>query len=129
VKRYVAESGSAEVRHRVRNGVTAVARIAYAELAAALARRNREGSLAMSAFDSILGRLDRDFSRLVVVEIRPPLIARVPDLVRRFPLRAYDAIQLAAALTLRSRTALALWAADGELLSAARSEGLKVVRV
>lgn len=129
VKRYVAESGSAEVRRRFRSGVIAVARIAYAELSAALARRQREGGLTREAFDSILDRLDRDFSRLVVVEIRPALVAQVPDLVRRFPLRGYDAVQLAAALTLRSRSAVELWGADGDLLSAARSEGLKVVKV
>ena len=39
--------------------------------------------------------------REAVVEIRPALVARVPALVARYTLRAYDAIQLAAAITVR----------------------------
>ena len=80
-------------------------------------------------FDSILARLDKDFQRLTVVEIRPALIAQVPALVRKHPLRGYDAVQLAAALTLGARAATTVWASDGELLQAARSEGLQIVRV
>ena len=38
-------------------------------------------------------------------------------------------MQLAAALTLKARTAVEVWASDGPLLDAARAEGLKVVRV
>jgi uncharacterized protein len=129
VKRYVAERGSSEVRRRFRSGTVAAARIAYAELAAALARRHRERGLTADALESILKRLDGDFSKLVVVEIRAALIARVPDLVRKHPLRGYDAVQLAAALSLRARGAVELWATDGALLDAARGEGLRVVGV
>lgn len=129
VKRYVAEPGSSEVRRRFRSGTVGAARIAYAELAAALARRRRERGLTAAAFESILERLDEDFAQLVIVEIRPALVARVPSLVRTYPLRGYDAVQLAAALTLRARGAVELWAADGALLDAARSEGLRVVGV
>lgn len=130
VKRYVSEAGSAQVRQRFRSGgILSVARIAYAELAAALARRLRDGSLQPVAFDSILQRLDKDFRRLTVVEIRPALVERVPSLVRKHPLRGYDAVQLAAALTLSARAAVELWASDGDLVHAAKSEGLRIVRV
>jgi predicted nucleic acid-binding protein len=129
VKRYVAERGSEDVRRRFRSGTIGVARIAYAELAAGLARRRREDALTSAAFDSILARLDRDFAKLIVVEIRPALIGMVPDLVRRHPLRGYDAVQLAAALALKGRGVVEVWASDGPLLEAARGEGLKVVKV
>jgi hypothetical protein len=129
VKRYVVETGSAEVRRVFRSGTVAVARIAYAELAAALARRWRDGALSEDTLDSIQERVDRDFSKLVVVEIRPAVVARVPGLVRRHPLRGYDAVQLSAALTIRAEGAVDLWASDGVLLGAARSEGFKVTRV
>lgn len=49
VKRYVAEPGSTEVRRLFRASMLGVARIAYAELAAAVARRQREGALTMPA--------------------------------------------------------------------------------
>lgn len=72
--------------------------------------------------------MPHDFARLSVVEIRPALVARVPELVMRYPLRAYDAIQLAAALTVRQAGAsVELWCADGELLQAATAEGLRIV--
>jgi predicted nucleic acid-binding protein len=129
VKRYIVEAGSEQVRRRFRSGTLAAARIAYAELAAALARRQRERDLTATLFESIMERLDEDFGKLVVVEIRPALIERVPDLVRKHPLRGYDAVQLAAALSLRARGAVELWAADGALLTAARGEGLRVVDV
>jgi len=127
VKRYVAEAGSTALRTQLRRRTVAVARIAQAELPAALARRAREGTLPETAFESILDRIERDFARLTVVEIRPALVRRVASLVRRHPLRAYDAVQLSAALTLAGRGAVELWAADGDLLAAARLEGLRTV--
>jgi len=65
---------------------------------------------------------------LQIIEIRPALVARVPDLVTRHPLRAYDAIQLAAATTVRETgTSVEIWCADGELVEAARGEGFRVI--
>jgi len=45
-----------------------------------------------------------DFSRLTIVETRAALVGLVPDLVIRHPLRGYDAVQLATALTVRRAT-------------------------
>jgi hypothetical protein len=62
------------------------------------------------------------------VEIRPALVALVPNLVARHPLRGYDAVQLAAALTVQaSGHAVEPWCADATLCGAAAAEGLKVV--
>lgn len=125
VKRYVPEADSQRVRVLFRRGRPAVARIAYAELAATLARLWREGRLGEKALGSILGRMDDDFGAMNVLEIRAPLIRRVPDLVLRQPLRGYDAVQLAAALTMREHGApVELWTADRRLADAARAEKL-----
>jgi predicted nucleic acid-binding protein len=63
-----------------------------------------------------------------VIEIRPALVARVPELVVRYPLRAYDAIQLAAAGSVRQTgLAVEMWCADGDLAAAAMAEGFRVV--
>lgn len=57
---------------------------------------------------------------------RRALIKTVRTLVRSWPLRGYDAIQLACAVKLRDEAgAVALWCADGELAVAARGEGLR----
>jgi predicted nucleic acid-binding protein len=126
VKRYVDEPGSAAVRPLFRGKSVATARIAYAELAATLARVCREGALDESDRDAIYARIDADFAALTVVEIRVPLTRAVPDLVKRRPLRGYDAVHLAAALALRDRgVAVTFWAADGPLVDAARAEGLR----
>jgi len=128
VKRYVQEPGAASVRPLFRGRGVVTARIAHAEIAATMARLCREGELDDVARDRIYGRLDADFSALSVVEIRSGLVRKVPDLVTRHPLRGYDAVHLAAALTVReSGAALTFWAADAALTKAARLEGLRTV--
>ena len=131
VKRYVTEPGSAEVRGLFRRKRRiAVVRIASAELAAAVARQHREGAVTEVTRDAILARLHRDFGQMTVVEVRAAMLARVPPLVVRWPLRGYDAVQLAAALTLHATGAsTTLWSSDGNLVAAARAEGLRATEI
>lgn len=126
VKRYVDEAGSASVRSLFRGRHVATVRVAYAELAATLARLVRQGHLNEDARDRVVARLDRDFAAMSVVEVRPALLRGVPDLVARRPLRGYDAVHLAAALAIRAGgTTVTFWAADRGLLAAACAEGLR----
>jgi len=126
VKRYVHEAGSASVRSLFRGRHVATVRVAYAELAATLARLVRLGHLDEDARDRVVARLDRDFAAMSVVEVRPGLLRGVPDLVARRPLRGYDAVHLAAALAIRAGGAtVTFWAADQALVGAARAEGLR----
>jgi hypothetical protein len=128
VKRYVEEPGSTMVRTALRSHAVAVARVTLAEAAAAVARAARAGALTEAQRDVILARLPEDFAKLSVVEIRPALVARVPALVVRYPLRAYDAIQLAAAGVIRQTgVSVEMWCADGELAAAAIAEGFRLV--
>ena len=130
VKRYVAEPGSALVRDAVRRRQVAVSRIAYAELAAAVARLHREGLLGEEVRDRVLGRLDADFAGMTVVEVRASLVRRVPELVKRRALRGYDAVQLAAALSLSQQGApIDFWSGDDRLVAAARAEELRATLV
>ena len=129
VKRYVDEPGSAMVRAALRTHTIAVARATFAEAAAAVARASRLGVMNDAQRDVILDRLPVDFSRLSVIEMRRAVVERVPTLVTRYPLRGYDAIQLASALTLRQTgLAVEVWCADGVLLEAAAAEGCHVVK-
>jgi predicted nucleic acid-binding protein len=131
VKRRVTEPGSRAVRALFRGrGRIAVARITYAEAAAALARRCREGALAVAARDAALAALDNEFAEMEVVETRGPVVRRVPSLVVRHALRAYDAVQLASALELAGRgAAVTFWAGDRALVRCAGAEGLRAVFV
>lgn len=126
-KRYVREPGSAQVRALFqRRRIIAVSRLAYAELAAAVARLARDGSLASSIRDRILGQLGPDFSALTVVEVRRAVVERVPAIVLRSPLRGFDAVQLATAVALHEEAgAVDFWTADERLATAARAEGLR----
>jgi uncharacterized protein len=127
-KRYISESGSQRVRETLRSHPVTVARIAYAELAASVARSCRLAVITEAQRDAILGRIGSDFSLLTIVEIRPALLAFVPALVVRHPLRGYDAVQLAAALGLHATgPSVEFWSADATLCQAAAAEGLRVV--
>jgi len=126
-KRYSEEAGSTAVRSLFRSRRrVAVSRIAYAEISAALARKEREGALVGRQADAVFGRLSADFKSLEIVEIRGTLLDQVPQLVRRHPLRGYDAVQLTCALALRNaNAAVTFWCADAALERAALAEGLR----
>ena len=127
-KRYISEAGLLQVRETLRAHTVTVARIAYAELAASVARAHRMAVITESQRNTILTRIAYDFSRLTVVEIRPALVALVPGLVVRHPLRGYDAVHLAAALGVRAiGQSVEFWCTDATLCEAAVSEGLRVV--
>jgi uncharacterized protein len=131
VKRYLTEPGSDLVRalFRRRRRV-AVSRIAYAEVVAAVARAWREKFLEQTARDKVFAAIDADFGGFDVTEVRSGIVERIPALVLRQPLRAYDAVQLASALTLKERGAsLEFWGADDRLVIAARGEGLRATLV
>jgi predicted nucleic acid-binding protein len=136
VKRHVSESGSARVRSLT--GVKAahtlfIAHITAVEVFAAITRRQRGGSLSAAQAGAILGHFRRHLAqRYVIVEVTPPLAAAAILSARRHGLRAYDAVQLAAAHEANRiyRTAglgpVTLVSADQELNAAATAEGLTV---
>lgn len=127
VKRYLPEPGSEVVRALFRRRRRlSVSRITYAEVVAAVARAWREGLIEETTRDTISAAIDADFGGFDVTEVRRAVIDRIPALVLRQPLRAYDAVQLASALILKERGAsVEFWGADDRLVTAARGEGLR----
>lgn len=144
VKLYVAEPGSdwveSLVMARGADGrpahVAALSAIGVVEVAAAVARRRREGHLdadrqraVMSAF------LDDCEHRFLTLTVLDDQLRLAVDLVHRRPLRGYDAVHLAAALDLDRHLrqaglpAVTFVAADAALCRAAAAEGLDVVDV
>jgi predicted nucleic acid-binding protein len=134
VKRYVEEGGSAWVRAITDPGAghkLIIARIAWVEILSAFARRQREGVFppadAAKALQSFRYDLDHQYQ---VVELDRTLIEAAGHLVSTHPLRAYDAVQLAAALRIlpafaQARTvSLAFVSADDRLITTAQAEGL-----
>jgi hypothetical protein len=127
VKRYVREEATDSVRRLLDHELRATVRTSESEVASALARREREGCLSQAEMMGALAALRRDLGALLVVEVTAAVVATSVELLQRHPLRAGDALQLAAALELgrRLRLPLLFVAFDQRLLAAAKAEKLK----
>jgi len=136
VKRYVQEAGTAWIQalaHPQAGNLIYLARITAVELSAAITRRRRGGTVAPSAAATALNRFRLDLAQeYLVLEITPPLLADAMRLAEAHGLRAYDAVQLAAALELNRRwlafgqAGITLVSADQELNAAATAGGLPI---
>lgn len=134
-KRYLTEPGSAWVRALAdpRAGHTlTVAEITRVEVAAALAARHRapRGITRRErddAVDLLLKHCDTEYE---ITGLTGAIVTHAVRLTQRHRLRGYDAVQLAIALTANDSLlgaglpALTFVAADADLISAARAEGL-----
>jgi predicted nucleic acid-binding protein len=132
VKRYVREPGSDVVRGLVRRRRRlAAAAVSLVEVPAALWRRARAGDVTAEQARRLAAKVATDLAEVELVEARGPILALAAQLVETHPLRAYDAIQLAAALRLSRETGIALTFAcsDKTLLDVAKAEGVRPLRV
>lgn len=136
VKRHVTEAGSAWVRSLTRAKAAHtlyIARITAVEITSAITRRQRGGGLSRAQAGAIFGHFRRHLTqRYVVLELTPSLMADAMLSARAHGLRAYDAVQLAAALEVNrihqpaGLGPVTLISADQDLNSAAAVEGLAV---
>lgn len=128
LKIYIGERHSDDVRAWVAAAdCLATSRVAYPETAAALARRQRCGDLPASALRSVLRDLARRWAELMVIDLDE---MRAGGLAVRHGLRGFDAVHLAAALTVRAAAgadAVAFSSFDAALNRAAAREGLIVL--
>jgi predicted nucleic acid-binding protein len=135
VKRYLIEIGSGWVQ-----GLTEPAaaheifltRLTRVEIVAAITRRSRGGPVSAAA-PALLAQFRHDAAhQYTILEITPALLADAERLAEIHGLRAYDAVQLAAAADLhRERLANGLSkptliSADQDLNAAALAEGIDV---
>jgi predicted nucleic acid-binding protein len=136
VKRYVREAGTDRVRRLTRRNpatVIYIARITSVELISAIARRRKGQTLSSRNASSILARFRQHLAgRYTVIEITPALADEAMRLANAHALRAYDAMQLAAALGVNRMEQEAGFApvnlvcADRALNDAAQLEGMSV---
>ncbi len=132
IKRFVAEKGSPLIQTIVtREGSVATAKIAYAEVYAGLTRRRREGHLSDTDYALACRQFERDWRAYIRVDLRDEILLLARDLVQRHPLRGFDAIHLASALSLKSALGedITFAAADTRLLRAAKAERLQALNV
>lgn len=136
VKRYLPEIGTAWVQSTIRNTSQTdlyIASVTGAEIMAAFARKLRSGEIASADYHKVTDFFEHHFrSRYVRLRLSLSVIHLAMELTKRHPLRGYDAVQLAAALTLRDILQkygimdLTFVSADDNLCHAASDEGLMV---
>ncbi|HUY79401.1 MAG TPA: type II toxin-antitoxin system VapC family toxin [Ktedonobacterales bacterium] len=136
VKRHIAEPGHAWVASvcEPANGNTIViAEVALVEVVASLSRMVRERPQRLDALsrDQLITYFEAlAQSEYTITQVNRAVLARAAGLCPKHPLRAYDAIQLACALTRRdddvaaSQPAPIFVCADAMLLKVASAEGL-----
>jgi predicted nucleic acid-binding protein len=130
VKLYVDEKGSTTVQGALqRAAVAATSALAYVETRSALARRRREGGLAMTEYRRAIRSFDADWAHYQRVRVTDQLIHEAAETAESFQLRAYDAVHLASAMTIAARletsVVFACW--DAGLEEAARRAGLQLL--
>jgi predicted nucleic acid-binding protein len=136
VKRYVHEPGSVWVRHTTASAsghLIHLSLLTTAEIASALSRRQREGSLSALERDRLFGTFLVDCARsYLLLRVEEDVIQRAVSLVRHYPLRTADAIQMATAVQLNQTLQEAqlgpatVVSADDRILDAASHEGLPI---
>jgi len=127
VKRYVKEDHSEEVDRLWGEALMiATSSVALAEGLAAFCRKLREGMLTESGWRKTAALFKKEHELILRVNVTSELDAVVSEMIERHPLRGFDAIHLASAVYLASRSGVPVRFAcyDGVLSDAARAEGL-----
>ena len=139
VKLYVTEAGSKWVENiiNLRAGndfVHAVAfvKIGIVETAAALTRRQRMGDITLAERDQLYASFMQDVERrYLTMAVSDDLLLLASELTQQYPLRGYDAVHLAGAVSLNRQLvvahlpALTFVSADAVLCDVARASRLK----
>ena len=132
IKRFVAEKGSTLIQAiMTRRGPVATAKITYAEVYAGLTRRHREGDLSSGQYALACRQFETDWLAYIRIDLRDEILLLARDLIQRHPLRGFDAIHLASALSLKDTLdeEITFAAADDRLLRAAEAERLRALNV
>lgn len=136
VKYYVTEPGSAWTRQLVddKSNVLFTSEITITEVSAALAVVARVGRVSRRMCDELWGKFKQDLlTHYDLLPTHRTIINRAADLCQRYPLRGFDAVQLASGLQLQTSLAeseeaisLTFVSGDDRVVDVAGAEGLVV---
>lgn len=137
VKRYVNEIGSSwiqEITRLAANHTLFTANITKVEVFSAFARLKREVRIDQNDLQSVIRLFQTDWNNQYhIVEMDGQIIEEACQLVQKYPIRAYDSVQLASAIVLfsyfqqASSTNFTFVTADTRLQEIARMTGLDVI--
>lgn len=103
VKRYLREAGSEWIRELLADEQPRVfiSSLSGPEALAAIMRKGRTGEVNLTERDRAIAAFRGEFTTsYALIAPEPAVIRKAMDLIQAYPLRAYDAVQLASALTL-----------------------------
>jgi predicted nucleic acid-binding protein len=132
IKRYIWEAGSEQVRHVFKERVIIItSKIAYSEVYAALTRRMREGHLTRVRYGQVCRLFELEWPAYLIVEVHDEVLHLSRDLIKKYPLRGFDALHLASAKSIRQhlKTPITFGGADQRLLESAEAEGFKMLAI
>lgn len=133
VKLYVREPGTDQMIRLAspsRGHTLAILSLARVEFRASVRRRERTGDVPRDAAEALIAKMESHVHGLYLVQpVTEAVVEEAAALLDRYPLRAYDAVQLAGCLSLRSRLSElpSFVCSDRQLLSAAEHERLTVL--
>ena len=137
VKRYVDEIGSEWVKKTTtieNNNPIILSHITWVEVLSAFTRLNREKKISEIDLDGSIEVFQYDWNfQYNSIEVDDFIIKSSGELVKKYPLRAYDSIQLASALKLNfvflvtTPSAYQFVSADKRLIDVAQKEGLETI--
>ncbi len=133
IKLYVEEVGTEQVVEAMQDAVDGrviIVDLTPLEARSAIRRREREGDISAADADRVLRQIENDCSMSFLMQ--PSTSAVMEDaarLIDQYPLRAYDALQLAGCLVVRDGMPgpVTFVCADTRLCDAARHEGLEAL--
>jgi predicted nucleic acid-binding protein len=130
VKRYIRESGSKWMRKEIVHHQILISQLTPVELTAALGRKHKQGVISLFAYLQarrvFINHINEP--QYEILNVSAAIINDALRLTFRQNLRAYDALQLATALTARTSPGykrLLFLTADAQLELVARAEGLQ----
>ena len=139
VKYYLDEPGSTWIRQLIEARdvigrpahVFFSAMITITEVSAAIGIIQRVGRISKRQRNIAFKRFMNESSRYQFIPVTDSLLVQAANLAQQHPLKAYDAVQLAAALFIKARVesnghSLTFISGDKKLLRAAKAEGLQI---
>jgi predicted nucleic acid-binding protein len=130
VKKYFKEKNSSEVITAWKSSLgIATSAVAFAELLAAVYRKGSEKRVKKIYIETVVRSFQKDWSTFIVVEVNNRLNETIHKVIAKHGLRGFDAIHLAAALTIGSavKNNFLFACYDDRLRRAAQAEGLETL--
>jgi uncharacterized protein len=134
-KRYIPEIGTPWINRITtpskNNILLLLSQLTWVELQSAISRRQRENTLTLEESQILRTRFQSHWNTdYHIITVDQTLLNLATELIKKHPLRAYDAVQLASALIIQpslsnpATTPFTFVSADDRLLTIAQLEGL-----